>query len=52
MTTEIERIVGVRLLERAEAVSERDEFRSVCDAVLAREIDPWAAADQLLASGG
>jgi LAO/AO transport system kinase len=52
VTAEIERVVGVRLLERALGLSEGEQFRAVRDAVLAREIDPWTAADRLLSSAG
>jgi LAO/AO transport system kinase len=51
VTHEIERIVGVLLLERADAMANADAFRELRDAVLAREVDPWTAADQLISSG-
>jgi LAO/AO transport system kinase len=50
VTHEIERIIGVRLIEHAEDLSHGDEFQKLCDAVIARQIDPWAAADRLLSS--
>lgn len=48
VTGELLRILGARMLEHANAMADGDEFDRVRDAVLAREVDPWTAADELL----
>ncbi len=46
---EIRRILARRLIEQAEARASGDGFDRVCAAVVAGEVDPWEAADRLLA---
>lgn len=50
LTDELHRILAERLLERARAIGAGDAFVTACDAVIARRLDPWSAADDLLAS--
>ncbi len=52
LTAELHRILAARLLERAQDLGSGDAFDEVRDAVVARELDPWSAAEQLLAMGG
>jgi len=49
---ELRAIVLARLAERAGAVSDDDAFEALARRVDARELDPYAAADELLASAG
>lgn len=42
-------IVGERMIEQVRELRNGDDFARMCAAVEAREIDPWAAADELLA---
>jgi LAO/AO transport system kinase len=46
---ELSRILARRLLEQAESRTEGEVFDAVCALVVAGEIDPWEAADRLLA---
>jgi LAO/AO transport system kinase len=46
---ELQRIVVERLHERARVAMDGDRLEAVEERVLARELDPWAAADELLA---
>lgn len=48
---ELTRIVAERLLERARAASAGDRFEELLGQVAVREVDPWAAADDLLGPG-
>jgi LAO/AO transport system kinase len=48
LSGELRHIMAARLLERANAATENPEFERLRDAVLARSLDPWSAADQLL----
>jgi LAO/AO transport system kinase len=47
-TDELRAILVARLLERVRTVREGDAFERACAAVLAREMDPWTATDELL----
>jgi LAO/AO transport system kinase len=47
---EITRLVGVRLLETARTVTSGDRAAELAEAVVRGEIDPWTAADELLAA--
>jgi LAO/AO transport system kinase len=47
---ELTHIVAERLLERARAVTGGEGIDAAAAAVLAREVDPWTAADALLSS--
>jgi LAO/AO transport system kinase len=47
---EIRRLVGVRLLERARAVTGGDRAAELAEAVVRGDTDPWTAADELLAA--
>ena len=47
-TDELRSILVARLLERVRLVERGDAFERACAAVLAREIDPWTATDDLL----
>ena len=51
LRAELERIVAERLLERARAMTGGQRLDALTDAVLRREVDPWSAADELLAAG-
>jgi LAO/AO transport system kinase len=42
-------IVGERVVERVRELRDGADFARMCSAVEARELDPWTAADQLLA---
>ena len=46
---EVRRILARRLIEQAEARAVGDGFDAACAAVVAGEVDPWEAADRLLA---
>ena len=46
---EVRRILARRLIEQAEARAAGEDFDAVCAAVVAGEMDPWEAADRLLA---
>ncbi|MET0488681.1 MAG: methylmalonyl Co-A mutase-associated GTPase MeaB [Acidimicrobiales bacterium] len=46
---ELSRVLARRLLEQAEARTQGEGFDAVCAQVVAGEIDPWEAADRLLA---
>jgi LAO/AO transport system kinase len=46
---ELSRILARRLLEQAEARTQGEGFDAVCAQVVAGEIDPWEAAERLLA---
>jgi len=48
LTDELRHIVAARLLEQAGARTDDPEFERLRDRVLAREIDPWGAAGELL----
>ena len=48
LTDELRHIVAARLLEQAGARTDDPEFERLRDLVLAREIDPWGAAGELL----
>jgi LAO/AO transport system kinase len=50
VTDELTRILSARLMEQAGQLARGDEFESVRDSVLSRRLDPWSAADALLAS--
>jgi LAO/AO transport system kinase len=50
VSDELVRIIGARLRERARGLREGDAFERSRDAVLAREVDPWTAADELLSA--
>jgi LAO/AO transport system kinase len=47
---EISRLVGVRLLEQARAVTTGDRAAELAEAVARGDTDPWTAADELLAT--
>ena len=47
---ELRRILARRLIEQAEARAQGEAFDAVCAAVVAGEVDPWDAADGLLAA--
>jgi LAO/AO transport system kinase len=42
-------IVGERVVEQVRALRDGKDFARMCDAVEARDVDPWTAADELLA---
>jgi len=42
-------IVGERVVQQVRALRDGEDFTRMCDAVAAREVDPWTAADELLA---
>jgi LAO/AO transport system kinase len=46
---ELRRILARRLLEAAEAQAAGPGFEALCDEVVAGDLDPWEAVDQLLA---
>jgi LAO/AO transport system kinase len=46
---EVRRILTARLLERATAATGGARFADLCGDVAARRLDPWSAADELLA---
>ena len=46
---EVRRILARRLIEQAEARAVGDAFDAACAAVVAGAVDPWEAADRLLA---
>jgi LAO/AO transport system kinase len=48
MREELVHIVAARLLERARGIAGGESLDAAAAAVLARELDPWAAADRLL----
>jgi LAO/AO transport system kinase len=48
LTDELQHIVAAKLLERAQAVASGARFEQLRDDVLARRVDPWSAAQQLL----
>ena len=48
ITNELERIVVARLLEQSRALGSGAAFEEKRDEVLARTVDPWTAADDLL----
>jgi GTPase len=45
---ELAEIVARRLRQRAEQLCGEERWRKLTDAVVARELDPWAAADEML----
>jgi LAO/AO transport system kinase len=45
---ELRRILARRLIEAAEARADGEAFEALCDRVVAGEVDPWEAVDQLL----
>jgi LAO/AO transport system kinase len=47
-TDELRSILVERLLDRVRHVNHGDAFERACAAVLAREMDPWTATDELL----
>jgi len=42
-------IVGERVVQQVRTLRDGEDFTRMCDAVVAREVDPWTAADELLA---
>jgi len=46
---EVRRILARRLIEAAEARAQGEDFDAICATVVAGELDPWEAADRLLA---
>lgn len=50
LTEELHGILAERLLQRARAVGQGPDFDRLRDSVLARDLDPWSAADELLGS--
>jgi LAO/AO transport system kinase len=50
VTDELFRILSARLMEQAQQLGRGREFDRVRDAVLARDVDPWTGADELLAT--
>jgi GTPase len=46
---ELGEVVARRLRQRAEQLCGEERWRQLTDAVLARELDPWAAADEMIA---
>jgi LAO/AO transport system kinase len=48
ITDELRHIVAARLLEQAGARTDDPRFERLRDKVVAREIDPWGAAGELL----
>jgi LAO/AO transport system kinase len=46
---EVTRLVAARLLERARATMAGDRSAELAEAVAAGELDPWTAADTVLA---
>jgi len=49
LALEFERVVGVRLAERVAGFSGSDRYRELRALVIGSHLDPWSAADQLLA---
>jgi LAO/AO transport system kinase len=49
LTEELRHILTARLLERVAVTAEGARFAQLRDAVVARRVDPWSAADELLA---
>jgi LAO/AO transport system kinase len=49
MREELREIVAQRLRERARSVATSDRWEQLTDAVVARDVDPWSAADEMLA---
>jgi LAO/AO transport system kinase len=47
-TDELRAILVARLLERVRTVRQGEPFERACAAVLARDMDPWTATDELL----
>jgi LAO/AO transport system kinase len=47
-TDELRSILVARLLERVRLVERGEAFERACAAVLARDVDPWTATDDLL----
>lgn len=45
---EVQRIMVDRLMAKARALASSDESKDVMEAVVAKELDPWTAVDQLL----
>jgi LAO/AO transport system kinase len=52
LTAELHRILAARLLEQARDLGAGPAFDEVRDAVVARELDPWSAAEALLVMAG
>jgi LAO/AO transport system kinase len=48
---ELQAIVAARLLDRARDLGGGETFEQLTRAVVARELDPWSAADRLLGEG-
>ena len=46
---ELERVVAARLAERVGRIAEGARYEALGDEVVARRLDPWSAADRLLA---
>jgi LAO/AO transport system kinase len=46
---ELGEVVARRLRQRAEQLCGEERWRQLTDAVLSRELDPWAAADEMIA---
>ncbi|HEY2812850.1 MAG TPA: methylmalonyl Co-A mutase-associated GTPase MeaB [Acidimicrobiales bacterium] len=42
-------IVGERVVQQVRTLRDGADFSRMCDAVVARDVDPWTAADELLA---
>ena len=49
MREELREIVAQRLRERARELTTGDRWDDLTDAVVARSVDPWSAADEMLA---
>ena len=48
VAVELRRILARRLIEAAEARADGEVFDALCAQVVAGEVDPWEAVDQLL----
>ncbi len=49
LRTELDRVVAARLAERVGRLASGDRYDQIRDEVVARRLDPWSAADRLLA---
>jgi LAO/AO transport system kinase len=49
LRTELDRVVGARLAERVGRLASGDRYDDLAVEVVARRLDPWSAADRLLA---
>ncbi len=50
LAAEFERVVGARLAERVAGLSASELYAELRDQVTGRQLDPWSAADRLLAA--